>query len=322
MCYHNSLAESLYVKEGSEEYNFDNKQNNKTRDKKHDKIFKEILQNPKEMAHLINKFTEFEVEEQDFESCNVNYITKGFKYKQADILYKIKEKDIYFLVEHQTKVDYSMSYRILNYCVEIMRSVINEKIINKVKYKYPKIIPIVLYTGNRIWTAETSFAKTQVCENGYEEKTIDVCYRLIDINKFEIGELLKEKTLLANVMALEKCKNNDEVINCLKKIIENEKNSDSENLKRIVIYLYAEIEKEIIKLMEKGKGENDMSTIQERITAEIRNGKKMAMKEGHAQGIAQTIKRMLKMNLKDDFIKQATGANIEQIVKLRKVIEK
>lgn len=65
-----------------------------------------------------------------------------------------------------------------------------------------------------------------------------------------------------------------------------------------------------------------MSTIQERITAEIRNGKRMAMQEGRAQGIAQTIKRMLKMNLKDEFIKQATGANIEQIAELRKVIEK
>ena len=37
-------------------------------------------------------------------------------------------------------------------------------------------------------------------------------------------------------MILEKCKNNKEVINCLKKIMENNKNKDIEKLKRIILY--------------------------------------------------------------------------------------
>ena len=52
---------------------------------------------------------------------------KDFKYKQVDIVYKIKGEEIYFLVEHQTKVDYSMPYRILKYEVEIIESVIIDK---------------------------------------------------------------------------------------------------------------------------------------------------------------------------------------------------
>lgn len=66
MSYCNSLKESLCVKEESTEYNSEDKQNKKTGDKKHDKIFKKILQNPKEMAEFINKFTEYKVEERNF----------------------------------------------------------------------------------------------------------------------------------------------------------------------------------------------------------------------------------------------------------------
>lgn len=102
------------------------------------------------------------------------------------------------------------------------------------------------------------------------------------------------------------------------------------------------IEAEVIKLMKKGKGEEVMSTIQERISAEIRNGKRIAKKEGRAEGraegriegiaegmlqgvaqaINQTIERMIKMNLKNEIIIQATGAKDEEIEKVRKAIEK
>ena len=71
-------------------------------DKKHEKIFKEILQNPKEMEQFINNFTTHKVSIQELENYSENYITKEFKYKQADIVYKIKGEEIYFLVEHQT----------------------------------------------------------------------------------------------------------------------------------------------------------------------------------------------------------------------------
>lgn len=317
---------TLCVQEGSTEYNLEEKQNEKTGDKKHDKIFKEILQNRSEITQFINKFTKYKVEEQELEIYNVNYITKDFKYKQADIVYKIKGKQIYFLIEHQTKVDYSMSYRILNYCIEIIRSVVDGQEINRLAYKYPKVIPIVLYTGNKNWKASTSFAKTQFCEKGYEEKIIDISYKLIDVNKYEIEDLLKEKTMLTNIMILEKCKNNEEVISCLKKIIKNNHGEDIQNLKRIVMYLYEGIEekskKEIINLIKESESEENMSTIQERLRDEFINERKIGVRQGLMQAINQTIIRMLKMNLEDDFIEQATGAKKTEIEKIRKEIER
>ena len=104
------------------------------------------------------------------------------------------------------------------------------------------------------------------------------------------------------------------------------------------MYLYEEIEEEIkieiIKIFEESECEENMSTIQERIGAEFRRNKRIARSEGRAEGLAEglaegiaktikeTIVRMLKMNLGDDFIKQATGAKKEEIEKIRKEVGK
>ena len=79
----------LCVREESTPYTLD-KNKQKTGDKKHDKIFKEILQNPKEIAEFMNNFTKHKVNSDELENYSENYITKDFKYKQADIVYKIK----------------------------------------------------------------------------------------------------------------------------------------------------------------------------------------------------------------------------------------
>lgn len=330
-CY--TSKEILCIREESIPYTTEENKK-KAGDKKHDKIFKEILQNPIEMAQFINNFTKHKVNANELENYTENYITKDFKYKQADIVYKIKGEEIYFLVEHQTKVDYSMPYRILNYCVEIIRSVVEERQINNSTYRYPKVVPIVLYTGEIKWKASNSFAMSQIHKEGYEDEIIDLSYKLIDINKYEIEELLQCKTLLGNVMILEKCKNNEEVLESLKRIIKNAKNNDIEKLKRIILYLYKEIEeeikKEIIKIFEERECEKEMSTIQERIGAEFRRNKRIARSEGRAEGLAeglaqaikQTIERMINMNLEDEFIGQATGAKKEEIQKIRKEVQK
>lgn len=73
-----------------------------------------------------------------------------------------------------------------------------------------------------------------------------------------------------------------------------------------------------------------MSTIQERIGAEFRNNRRIARREGRAEGLAeglaqaikQTIERMINMNFEDDIIKQATGAQKQEIERIRKEFKK
>ena len=60
----------------------------------------------------------------------------------------MKAKNIFFLIEHQSKIDYEMPMRVLNYEIEIMRQALGNRKIAK-NSKIPMIIPIVIYTGRR-----------------------------------------------------------------------------------------------------------------------------------------------------------------------------
>lgn len=85
-----TIDELLCVAEESVKYVFgesEAKFEKKTGDKRHDKIFKDILQDKREMAKFISHFTNYKVKSQDLELYNVNYITKDFKYKHADVVY-------------------------------------------------------------------------------------------------------------------------------------------------------------------------------------------------------------------------------------------
>ena len=95
-----------------------------------DKGFKLVLEEREEATEFINramgiKGTPYALEKEDIEKYNSSFITQDFKAKESDLVYKKKEEDIFFLMEQQSKIDYSMAYRILNYCIEIIRGAVD-----------------------------------------------------------------------------------------------------------------------------------------------------------------------------------------------------
>ena len=73
----------------------------------------------------------------------------------------MKNKDVYFLIEHQSTIDYSMPFRIAEYCILIMKSAIDEKHIKNKNYKFPLVYPIVLYTGKEKWNHKKYLEENQ-----------------------------------------------------------------------------------------------------------------------------------------------------------------
>ena len=123
----------LEVKEEETEYHYETKEKHQ----KHDKIIRDILNDKEEVCKIINKYgnPKNKLTKKEIEKYETSYITKNFQNKEADIVYKLKGKEIYFLLEHQTKVEKAMAYRMAEYSLEIMRSRI---ITNNVKIgNYP-----------------------------------------------------------------------------------------------------------------------------------------------------------------------------------------
>ena len=129
-CIHTLRLNAIFqLAEENANYNINrNKINNR-----HDKLIKNILKDEKEMRKFINNFLEpnEKIQSQDLIKYTNSYITKKYKSKEADIVYRLKSKEVFFLVEHQSKIDNNMPYRILNYCIDIIQEWKKSKKINQ-----------------------------------------------------------------------------------------------------------------------------------------------------------------------------------------------
>ena len=290
----------------------------------HDKIFRTVLDRKSDAIVLINKALNTQLEVQDIEKYNSSFINKVFQNREADIVYKIKDRSIFILIEHQTKVDYLMLYRILEYEVAIMQSAIDlDKIKNK-ESKIPLVISIVLYTGNKKWNAkkylEENQEKIEEIENGLGN------YNLIDINELTEKELLEDNSFISKMMLIEKSKNTENIVEILEKIVKITKEEDKDTLRRIISIILEEkigITK-AKELIEKMEGDENMLAVVDMIRREnqmyIEIGKKEGKKEGEKQGeLKEKIKivtKMIKEKFSVDMIQKITGVNKEEIEKI------
>lgn len=93
------------LQEEEEKYIMDNKMLQIVKSKiqqPHDKTYKIILSNKKEVARLINRALKImdkkcQIKENEIEKYNRNFITKSLKNRESDITYRIKGKNIFFL---------------------------------------------------------------------------------------------------------------------------------------------------------------------------------------------------------------------------------
>ena len=316
----------IYVAETEVKYGVDlqNEEEEKI-DKEHDKIFKSLFSNKKEVAKFINKQlkingTESMLKARQLEKCNTEFITRKMAKLESDIIYKIKGTETYILIEHQSTVDYKMPKRILEYCVEIIREIDKQK---KGIIKIATIYPIVIYTGKRKWKAETEITKMQ--EEVLEvEKMLKSEYKLVDINEYTEEELLKERSAISKAMLLEKA-NNENLIDVIKRILKERLNEEEQKFieEALSTFLKNKIEKgqieELFEEINKRKGGQEMVIENlERIWNErIYKSKKDGMQIGIKNEKTEIAKRLLKKGMTLEEIQEITQLTKSFIEKLK-----
>lgn len=308
-------------------------QNAEQIDKIHDKMFRSILSKKKEMQKLLYQFIKIKdnITQKDLIQCKTDHISRKYKNLQSDIIYKLKNKPIYFLVEHQSKVDEEMPERIFEYVHEIMREEINNIPFKKEKI-FPVVVPIVIYTGVEKWKAKTDFAKRQYQSQNYEEYLIHLQYNLIAIQDYTNEELLEQKSLLSAAMILEKCKTAEELEKQSYKIV-GVISEEKEKLKEIIMNFVAKnIGKEkALKILEKidKKEETGMSPLT-KMLAEMQvkaenEGMQRGMEKGETSGKLKArmemAKNMLEAGETEEKIILYTGISKNKIEKIKKEIK-
>lgn len=301
----------------------------------HDKVFRKALDKKENVIQIINTFLEKEnkITEKDIEKYTSSYVLDKLKSSEADVVYKVKDTNVFFLIEHQTKIDYSMPYRILKYELAIIDSVIidtKEKYKSK-EYKYPVVIPIILYTGKNKWNAKLDLKTIQLKWKTYN--TLELSnYKIYDINNISNEKLLREKPIINKILLMEKSKTEKEFIQNLNKIskeLKNPKRKYTNEEKEFFILSVKAILKNqfdtqqiklILEEIEK-KEENQMMQVIEMLNRERAKLREDSINEGITMGIAkgkidakiEYIKNMLKEKLPIDLICKITGMTENEI---------
>lgn len=321
--YSRIIKEEYSLNEEVAEYKYDNKKINHI----HDKTFRKILDDKKEFTIFINKIFNLEekLEEKDIEKYNRKFVSVNYTNQESDVIYKLKNKEIFILVEHQTKIDKKMPIRILKYELEIIRSRMDEN--NRLEF--PIIIPIVLYTGKQRWNAKINYPSYN-SELARYRGLKKVEYNLVDINDYTIEDLYKENSILTKIMILEKSNKYIEIINNVDKIVK-------------IVYdskLYTQTQKEMLlnilnntminivgnkKMKEykiKLEGGENMLALYEMIENERNEIYSTGIKEGKVkgkiEGIKAIAKKMIRMKFDKNTIIKATGIKEEELEKLKK----
>jgi predicted transposase/invertase (TIGR01784 family) len=129
----------------------------------HDSGYKKLFSNRTIFRQLLETFvTEAWVKELDFGQCETldkSFVADHYKETESDLIYKVTfhGRDIYLVVllEFQSTVDRFMALRVLNYLTNFYLDYVasHEKVT-----QLPPVFPIVLYNGDRKWTAPIRLA--------------------------------------------------------------------------------------------------------------------------------------------------------------------
>ena len=270
-----------------------------------DKCYKIVFDKKEEVASFINKAlklknTQYELKQEEIEIYNTNFITVNYKEKRADIVYRKKDEDIFFLIEHQSAIDYEM----------------------------PIVYPIVLCTGKRRWNINSNFENYKLGLKRAHRVTF-TGYNLVDINDYTEEELWKENTLLSKMLLLEKAKKQKNITQYLERIIKQELTKEEMRLLMEMIYNAKDIDFEEIKqIVEKLKNEKGdevtmLTPLQEYVEDLNRRERKEGFETGKIEGektkLKKVVKNMLKNNINEKLINQITEISQKELEEIKQM---
>ena len=307
---------------GEEKVEYKLTEENKKTHQYHDKIFKEILDDKSEFVRFIKKYVEeIKIKEEEIEKYNRKFIKGNFKVRESDIIYKVKNKEIFIIIEHQSKIDYKMPERITEYCLELIRS-------RGYKGKFdaaPIICPIVLYTGKKKWDASRTIVQEKDEYYGFPELEYPK-YNLVDINDYTKEELLEERTGISKAMLFEKIETKEEIEEVLKEIIKRGASKEEKRYLELILEYSNDIAKKlgedtIKKYQEKIEGGDSMTNFEklyiELLDDKYAKGMKEGKENGRKIGIIQVAREMVKNKMKDSDIIKMTHISEEELEKLK-----
>ncbi len=275
----------------------ENSQNKQT-DNPHDKGYKRIFSIKKHFLHFIKKYIALEwmmeLEEEDLELIDKEYITDQFDTYESDLVYKVHTKEgavyLFFLLELQSYNDFTMSFRLLIYMTAIWLDHFKNCDKNKRSkkgYRLPAIMPIVLHNSERNWTASCKFSQMINNAQLFGKYVVDFEYALVSVNTLTESKISSSNTLIDNIFLADRKRTRQEWTDGIAELMHRIRAMDTNDLNEWITWFSNVIRKlnedergELITQLKEGD-EKDMCSSFERL---LNKEKAEGWKDGRAEG--------------------------------------
>ena len=182
-----------------------------------DNAAKLIFDDPVLCADFLRGYTDIEVlknvQPEDIEDISERFLSMWQEGRDSDSVKRISLRDgaslfLITIIEHQSKVYYDMSLKMLRYIVMVLTDYEQEQerfdhgSTKRKDFRYPSIIPIVYYEGSESWNAVRNF-KERVYFNDTLGKYIpSFDYEVVSLNTYNSDELIQKKDVLSSIMLI------------------------------------------------------------------------------------------------------------------------
>lgn len=193
--------------------------------------YKQELSKPEQFIHFVQKYvgTDWSIglSPEQISICNKEYVLEDYQKRSADLVYRINLKEqilyVYLIMELQSKVDFTMPFRLLTLMFGLLLKIFLETPVaerERKDFRLPAVIPILFYNGNHRWSAETEFRKYMSGAGYFGEYSLNFKYYLVDLSQIKNDDILNTNKLIDNILALDKNRKSEKLTDILDTVIE------------------------------------------------------------------------------------------------------
>jgi predicted transposase/invertase (TIGR01784 family) len=303
----------------------------------HDNAYKNLFSHPDAVRDLLRGFVHEDwVELLDFDSLEKvsnSYVTDDLRDREDDIIWRIRMRPsdsiqastqaaewlyVYLLIEFQSGVDPYMAVRILTYLGLLYQDLIKGgKILGG---KLPAVFPLVLYNGERAWTAPREVS--DLIEAGPASLAAyrpQLRYFLLDEGRVP-EEDLEADNAIASVVRLERSNSPQEIEQVVGQLAKRLQADRHRELRRALTVWINRVVLRRFKLKDEEPPLQDLQEIHHMISERVERWTEQWLQQGVQQGMqqgqAQSLRRLLSRRfgpLPEKIESQIGIANLEQL---------
>ena len=312
-----------------------------------DNSFKLIFDNHRLFADFLRDFVHVDilkdVKPEDIEDMKERFVPLFQEQRDADTVKRVSLKGgtpffVITILEHQSQVNFRTCFKMLLYISLVLAEWEKETERQKPDsvllkdFKYPPVLPIVLYDGRGAWTAQRNFYERTYLNTTFEKYIPKFEYEVVNLNDYSEEDIMMFGGALSFILLVDKIRNGKEKFQTSQlpeNYVEKLRLQIPEDMNKLLVDI-------TLSLLDKGGHDQDEAEAAaaivekanrkeyggmfEAVRESIREGREEAFQEGIMIGREKYREEVARNALAEgatfDFVQKISGLDIETIKRL------